>query len=63
VSVTCLRCAKTAKRIEVLLGVDTIGNPGSIVLDRGTDPLMVKERTFDTAFGKLLYQLVVRGSS
>jgi len=30
---TRLRCANMAKRIEVLLGVETLGDPRNIVLD------------------------------
>jgi len=32
-SVTRLRCAKTAKKMEVLFGVETLGDPRHIVLD------------------------------
>jgi len=49
-----------AERIKVLLGVKTLGCPGNIVLDRGSDPLALRGRgsTFSAAFAKLLWPLV-----
>jgi len=37
-SVTRLRCAKTAERIEVSFGAETLQGPGHSVLDGGSDP-------------------------
>jgi len=37
-SVTRLRCAKTAERIEVRFGVETFRGPRNILLDGGPDP-------------------------
>jgi len=37
-SVTRLRCAKTAERIEFLFAENTFVDPRSIVSDRGVDP-------------------------
>jgi len=36
-SATQLRCANTAKGIEVLLGVETLWNPKNIILDGSCD--------------------------
>jgi len=33
-----LHCAKTAERIEVLSGVETLRAPRHVLLDRGSDP-------------------------
>jgi len=49
-----LHCAKMAERIEVLLGVETLGEPRNIVLDGFS-------HRFTTAFTKLLWQLVESG--
>jgi len=43
-SVTRLSCAKTAKRIEVLFGMDTLRDPRNIVLDEILDPPTTRER-------------------
>jgi len=45
-SVTWLRCANTAVRIEVLLGLETSEDPRSIVLDGN----LYFRRKFDAAF-------------
>jgi len=47
---TRLRCAKTAKRVEVLLWVETLGNAGNITLDDSPD----FSHGFDAAFAKSL---------
>jgi len=44
ISVTRLRCANTAERIEVLLEVETLENP--------------RTQGFDAAYAKLLWSLV-----
>jgi len=46
--------ANTAERIEVLLGVETFGDPRHIVLDGSPD----FSHGFDAAFAKLLWPLV-----
>jgi len=48
-----LRCANTAERIEVLLGMETLGDLRNIVLDGGPD----SPHIFDAAFDKLLWPL------
>jgi len=56
-SVTRLRCAvrlKAAERIEVLLGLETLGDLRNIVLDGGSD----FPHRFDATFTKLLWPLV-----
>jgi len=35
---TRLYCAKTAQRIKILFGVNTLGGPRNIMLDGGPDP-------------------------
>jgi len=35
---TRLHCAKTAEQIKILFGVNTLGGPRNIVLDRPPDP-------------------------
>jgi len=50
-----LRCAKTAVRIEVLSGVETLGDPRDIVLDVSHD----FPHTFDAALAKLLWPLAL----
>jgi len=37
VSITWLRCAKTAERIAIMCGVETLGNKRHIALDEGFD--------------------------
>jgi len=49
-SVTRLRCANTAERIDILLEVEISGNPRNILSDEGLDFSL----GFDTAFAKLL---------
>jgi len=41
-SIVCLRCAKTADRIEVLFGVETHGDPRHIILDGSLDAQIVR---------------------
>jgi len=55
-SFTRLRCAKTAKRIEVLFGVKTLGGPRNTVFVGSFDSLTARGRgsAFDAAFAKLL---------
>jgi len=36
---TRLHCAKTAEQMKIVFGVNTVGGPRNIVLDRGLDPL------------------------
>jgi len=48
-SITCTRCAKLAERIEVVFGVETLGDTRNIV--HGS-------LGFDAAFAKLLWLLV-----
>jgi len=43
-SSTRLHCVKTAERINILFGVNTLGGLRNIVLDRGTDPPTARER-------------------
>jgi len=52
---TRLRCANTAERIGVLLGVETLGDPRNTVYDESPDFLYV----FEAAFAKLLWPLAV----
>jgi len=47
-------CANTAERIEVLFGVETLGDPRNIVLDGSPDFY----HGFDAAFTKLNWPLV-----
>jgi len=49
--VTWPRCAKVAERIEVLLGMKTLGDPRNIILYGSPDFL----HRFDAAFAKLLW--------
>jgi len=44
VSRACLRPAKTAERITVLLVMETLGGPRNIVLGGGPDPPTVRGR-------------------
>jgi len=50
-SVTWLRCAQMVVGIEVLLGVETVGDPRHLVLDRVLMPLM-QGKGFHVAFAK-----------
>jgi len=52
-SVTLLRPAKTAERIDVLVEVETVGDPRNIVLNGGPD--LPTGRGFDAAFAKTLW--------
>jgi len=53
-----LRCANTAERIEVLLRVETLGDPRNIVLDRSrnffTDSMRPLPNYFDNLFALIL---------
>jgi len=50
-----LHCANVAECIEVLLGVETLGDPKNIVLDGSPDI----PHGFDAIFAKLLWPLVI----
>jgi len=59
-SVTRLRCAKTAERIDVLFGTDTPGDPRHTVLDGSLVTRYGEERgKFETAFAELLLRWVL----
>jgi len=47
-------CSKTAEPIQVLLGVDALGDLRNIVL-HGKSPSPTARRRFDAAFAKLLF--------
>jgi len=49
--------AKMAEWIDVLFGLEAVGDPRHIVLNKGFDPQLV-EKEFDAAFAKLLWPLV-----
>jgi len=53
-SVTRLRCAKTAERIQVLLRMETLGDPRNIILDGSPD----FSHGFNAAIANLLWPLV-----
>jgi len=53
-SVTRMRCAKTAERIDMLLGVETSGDPNRSVLDGCADVPTDTERRRQHCFA-LLY--------
>jgi len=42
-----LRCANTAERIEVLIGMDILGDPGNVALDERTDFPRGSDAAFD----------------
>jgi len=50
-----LCCTNTAERIEVLLGVETLGDPRNFVFDGSPD----LPHRFNAAFVKLLWSLVL----
>jgi len=54
---TRLHSRKTAKRIKMLFGVNTLGGPGNSMLNGGPDPPQ-RGGGFDAAFAKLLWLLV-----
>jgi len=55
-----LHPAETAERIEVLFGLETLGDERNIVLDMGLDPSRRGEgMEFDAALAKLLWPLVM----
>jgi len=56
-SVTRLRCAKTAERVDVLFEAETLADSRHIVLYGAPIPLQ-GERGFDAAFVKLLWLFV-----
>jgi len=55
-----LGCAKLARLKEVLLWVDTLGDPTNTVLDGNSHlPAQRDRREFGAAFAKLLWPLVI----
>jgi len=51
-------CRKLAEWIDVLFGVQTLGDPRSIVLNGGLSPLMARRRVFDAVFAELLWPFI-----
>jgi len=58
---TGLWCAKTAERIKVLFGVQTLGGSRNIVFDGGHESPTARGggSAFDAAFVKLLWPLAI----
>jgi len=48
--VTRLSCAKTAERLEILFGVETLGDPRHVVLDADPDPRAARGREIEEHF-------------
>jgi len=58
-SSTRIRCAKVAKRIQILFVLNTLKGPTNIASDGGPNFLTARGGRFDAAFNKLLWSLLL----